>query len=194
MNIVESITRVSPFDWVALGLLVVMFILGFAQGAIRRLLGIAVILFAFLLAANLRDSLGSFLTSNWTQWPREYDFMLAFGFLFVVASIAFSILIQGLYKHTPISARAPIVDELVGGLLGLVQAVVVLGAIVIILGSFFQKSIPIADSQVQWLRDLNGAVDASATASIFRTVLLPPFLAVSAPFLPPDLRLLFPFR
>ena len=194
MNIVESITRVSPFDWVALGLLVVMFILGFAQGAIRRLLGIAVILFAFLLAANLRDSLGSFLASNWTQWPREYDFMLAFGFLFVVASIAFSILIQGLYKHTPISARAPIVDELVGGLLGLVQAVVVLGAIVIILGSFFQKSIPIADSQVQWLRDLNGAVDASATASIFRTVLLPPFLAVSAPFLPPDLRLLFPFR
>ena len=46
------------------------FVLGFAQGTIRRLLGIGSILFSFLFAANLADPLGRFLGDNWTQFPR----------------------------------------------------------------------------------------------------------------------------
>ncbi|MEA2631082.1 MAG: hypothetical protein QOE66_1301, partial [Chloroflexota bacterium] len=52
------------------------FVLGFAQGTIRRLLGIASVLFSFLLAANLAEPLSQFLGSNWTQFPREYSYMI----------------------------------------------------------------------------------------------------------------------
>ena len=37
------------------------FVLGFAQGTIRRLIGLASILFSFLFAANVAEPLGGFL-------------------------------------------------------------------------------------------------------------------------------------
>lgn len=72
MNVVDKIASIQPFDWAVVGFIVLMFVLGYAQGIIRRLLGIATILFSFLLAANLREPLGGFLAQYWTQWPKEY--------------------------------------------------------------------------------------------------------------------------
>ena len=65
---------------------------------------------SFLLAANLRDPLGKFFAENWTQFPAEYSYMLAFLIVFVVGSVAFSILIQGFYKRQELFANATIVD------------------------------------------------------------------------------------
>ena len=47
------------------------FVLGFAQGTIRRLIGIASILFSFLFAANIADPLSDFLAANWTDQNPE---------------------------------------------------------------------------------------------------------------------------
>src|SRR5688572_30810875 len=41
------------------------FVLGFAQGTIRRLIGLASVLFSFFFAANIAEPLGAFLGSNW---------------------------------------------------------------------------------------------------------------------------------
>ena len=90
VNIVDTISNVTAFDWLAVLFLVGFFVLGYVQGTIRRLLGIASIVFSFLLAANLREPLGKFLAGYWTQWPREYSYMLAFLFIFVVASVVFA--------------------------------------------------------------------------------------------------------
>ena len=60
-------------------LLVAAFIIGYLQGTIRRLLGIAAVLFSFVLAAYLRDPFGNFLASNWTQFPPSYSHMIAFA-------------------------------------------------------------------------------------------------------------------
>jgi uncharacterized membrane protein required for colicin V production len=194
LNIVETITGIAPFDWFATALVVLMFVLGYAQGAIRRLLGIASITFSFLLAAQLRDPFGSFLASSWTQWPREYDFMLGFGFLFVVASVAFAIVAQAFYKHAPISARYPLLDELVGGFLGIVEALLMIGVVIVILDSFFRTQVTIGDNQIRFLKDLYGAVNASGTARFFREALIPVFVAIVGPLLPADIRALFPIR
>src|SRR5215216_5419219 len=64
-----------------------MFVLGFIQGTIRRLLGLASMLFSFLFAANLRDSLGTFLAANWNQFSDEYAVMIGFESFFVIATI-----------------------------------------------------------------------------------------------------------
>jgi uncharacterized membrane protein required for colicin V production len=192
VNIVETITSVTPFDWLFVSLCVVMFVLGFAQGAVRRLLGIAGVLFSILLAANMRDALGSFLAGNWTQFPREYSYMLAFGFLFVVLEVIFTIVIQSTYKPAPILAKYPMVDEVVGGLLGIVQALLIVGAGIMILDSFFRLPIGIGEQQIQFVKDLYGAVDHSNTVGLFRGTLIPLFVAIVGPLLPSDIHALFP--
>ncbi len=192
MDIVQTITNTAAFDWLVIGFCVVMFVVGFAQGVIRRLLGIASIAFSFLLAANLRDTLGSFLADSWTQFPREYSFMIAFGVMFVVFAVVFAIAIQAFYKRTPVLAKWPIVDELLGGILGVVEALLIIGCGIAILDSFFRLPIGIGDQQVAQLKDLYGAVNASGTASVFRDTLIPLFVTLTGPLVPSDIQALFP--
>jgi len=192
VDIVQTITGIRPFDWFVLGFAVLMFVLGYAQGVVRRLLGIVGVIFSFLLAANLRDTLGSFLANNWTQYPREYSYMLAFGFLFVVFEVIFTIVIQASYKPAPVFTRAPVLDELAGGLLGLVQAMLVIAVGIVILDSFFRLPVGIGDQQVQQVKDLWGAVNASHVATVFRDTITPVLLTVAGPLLPSDIQTLYP--
>ncbi|HZM72027.1 MAG TPA: CvpA family protein, partial [Candidatus Polarisedimenticolia bacterium] len=48
----------NTFDLLIVLVLMGLFILGFIQGTVRRLLGIASIIFSFLVAAQLREPLG----------------------------------------------------------------------------------------------------------------------------------------
>jgi len=50
--------------------------------------------------------------------------------------VGFSVLIQGFYKRTELSAGHPILDDVIGGLLGLLEGFIVLTIVVIILGSY----------------------------------------------------------
>jgi uncharacterized membrane protein required for colicin V production len=192
VDIVQTITSVTAFDWVVIAFCVVMFVLGFAQGVVRRLLGIAIVVFSFLLAANLRDALGKFLASNWTQFPPEYSYMLAFGFLFVVFMVVGTIIIQMTYKPAPLFAKAPVLDELLGGVLGVVQALLIVAAGIAILDSFFRLPVAIGDQQVQFLKDLYGAVNQSQSVTVFRETLLPLLVTLTGPLLPSDIQALYP--
>ncbi len=191
MNIVDTISNVTAFDWIAVLFLVGFFVLGFVQGTIRRLLGIASIIFSFLLAANLREPLGKFLAGYWTQWPREYSYMLAFLFIFVVASVVFAILIQSFYKQAPLFARWPILDEILGGILGVVEGVLIIGAFIAIFDSFFKLPVAIGDNQILVMKNINGAIDGSGTAAVFRDTLLPGFVAIFGVILPSDVQSLY---
>ena len=86
MDFGEFLSSLTIFDFGFFLFLFGFFVLGFAQGTIRRLLGLAAVMFSFLLAANLRDPLGSFLATNWTQFPREYAYMIGFLTVFLAAS------------------------------------------------------------------------------------------------------------
>jgi uncharacterized membrane protein required for colicin V production len=192
VDIVQTITNVTAFDWAVVGLVVVMFVLGYAQGVVRRLLGIAAVVFSFLLAANLRDALGATLASYWTQFPKEYSYMLAFGFLFVVFMVVSTIIIQATYKPAPIFAKYPVVDEILGGLLGIVQALLIVGAGIAILDSFFRLPVGIGENQVELFKNLYGAVNESQSVSVFRDTLIPLFVALIGGLLPSDIQALFP--
>ncbi len=137
MNIGEFINSINRFDLLVVLFLGGMFVLGFVQGTIRRVLGIASMVFSFLLAANLRDPLGNYLAGNWNQFPDEYAVMLGFGMVFVAAVVAFTLVIQGFYHHQPLFEKANFVDEVLGGILGIIQGLFLLAFIVIILDSFF---------------------------------------------------------
>ena len=137
MNIGDFLAS-NRFDIIVALFLFGMFVLGFVQGTIRRLLGIASMLFSFLIAANLRDPLGNLLAANWRQFVPEYSVMVGFGTIFVAATIAFTLIIQGFYHHQPLFDKYDFVDELIGGVLGVLQGLLLIGVIIVILDSYFR--------------------------------------------------------
>ena len=189
MNIGEILSSINKFDLLVVLFLFGMFVLGFIQGTIRRLLGLASMLFSFLFAANLRGPLGGYLAQNWNDYPDEYAVMLGFAIVFVAATIAFTVVIQGFYHKQELFQRATFADEMIGGLLGIVQGLFLIGAIIIILDSFFQiPTIPISPNEFSWIRSFWEAIDPSTTAQVFRSTLIPGFVSVFGLLIPSDLQ------
>ena len=189
MNIGEILSSINKFDLLVVLFLFGMFVLGFIQGTIRRLLGLASMLFSFLFAANLRGPLGGYLAQNWNDYPDEYAVMLGFAIVFVAATIAFTVVIQGFYHKQELFKRATFADEMIGGLLGIVQGLFLVGAIIIILDSFFQiPTIPISPNEFSWIRSFWETIDPSTTAQIFRSTLIPGFISVFGLLIPSDLQ------
>lgn len=181
--------HIATFDLLFVLFVFGMFVLGFAQGTIRRVLGIASMLFSFLFAANLRSTFGQYLAQNWNDYPDEYAVMLGFGIVFVAATIAFTAIIQGFYHKQDLFQKNRFVDELIGGLLGVVQAFLLVGFVIIILDSFFRiPTIPKFDTEFAWLRGLFDLINESGVADLFRTRLIPGFITVFGLLIPSDVQ------
>lgn len=193
MDIAGFLTSLNTFDLVAALFLFGMFVLGFAQGTIRRLLGIASILFSFLLAGQLRDPLGSFLAKNWTQFPSQYSYMLAYLIVFVFATILFSIIIQSFYKHQPLFEKSRFGDEILGGVLGVLQGILLLGIMIVILDSYFTiPGLEVSSNELGILRSVFDWYDPSAIAGLFRDTLIPAAFAILGPLIPDEVKSFFP--
>ncbi len=168
------------------------FVLGFAQGTIRRLIGIASIMFSFLLAANLYEPLGSFLGNNWAQFSRQYASMVGFGTVFLASALAFALVAQGFYKPQPLFAKARFVDEIIGGILGVIEAGIILGVVLIILGSFFLiPGIAPDPQELLGLRDLWTALETSRIVDFFQATLIPGFFTVFGLFIPDAIKVYY---
>lgn len=193
MEFGEFIGGVGAVDLLLVLYFIGFFVLGFAQGTIRRLLGILSIMFSFLLAASLAGPLSEFLGANWRQFSAEYGYMVGFGVVFVAASVAFAVVIQGFYKPQPLFQKARFADEIIGGFLGLVQAALILGAVVIILDSFFLiPGIPQDPDELPFLRDIWGALDSSQIVQVFRESIIPFFFLLTGLFIPERIEQMYP--
>jgi uncharacterized membrane protein required for colicin V production len=173
-----------------LGLCLALF-LGVVEGAIRRLLGIASTLMAFLLAANLRDALGDYLSGNWAQFDVGYDRLLAFILLFAFFLIVATILTQVFYKRTDLSTAHPLIEDAAGGLLGVLEGLVLLTVAVVILNSY---QLPAArPGDLGPLRDAQRMlVQESHIGTGIRDHVASPVVHVLAPLLPSDVVSVYP--
>jgi uncharacterized membrane protein required for colicin V production len=182
---------VKTVDWLIVVFFLAFFVLGFAQGTIRRLIGIGAILFSFLFAANVAEPLGVFLGSNWTHLPKEYSYMVGFATIFVAASLAFAIVVQGFYRPQPLFEKARFVDEILGGLLGVLQAGLILLSVVVILDTFFLKGLAKDADEIGFLRDLWTALNGSDIVHIFRETVIPAFFTLFGLFIPDTIEMYY---
>lgn len=193
MNVGEFLESTATVDLLVILFLFGMFVLGFIQGTIRRLLGIGSILFSFLVAANVKEPLGGFLGANWTQFSPEYAEMIGFLTVFVAASIAFSIVIQGTYRKAPLFEKATFVDEVIGGFLGLVQGLMILTFLMIVLDTFFLlPGIAPDDDEIQILRDFWTAISEAGIGGLLHETIIPRLLAIGGFLVPLSIRELYP--
>ncbi len=179
MDLGEFLGGIGTVDLLIVLYFIGFFVLGFAQGTIRRLLGIGSILFSFLLAANLagaarrvpRRQLDAVLRRVQLH-DRVRDGLRRLG-------VAFALVIQGFYKPQPLFQKARFADEILGGILGLLQAALIFGAVLIILDSFFL--IPgIAGRSRRSCRSCATSGTRSTrrrSPSVFRETLIPAFFA-----------------
>ena len=183
--------RIQPFDLVIFLALLGMFVVGYAQGVIRRLLGIAAILFAIVLGSYLRAPLGSYLADEWTSIDETYSFMVAFGAVFVATAVTLSIGIQISYRPAPLFQRYPVLDEILGGLLGVLEGFIILIATLLILDPYYnQPSVreTVGFGEFTLLRTLHGFLDTSLTADILRHSVIPALLGAFGFLFPQDIR------
>jgi uncharacterized membrane protein required for colicin V production len=186
VDLQEFFTNINRVDLLIFLFFMAFFVLGFAQGTIRRLIGIASILFSFLFAANVAEPLGNYLGANWTQFSKEYATMVGFMTVFLASSVAFAVVVQGLYKTQPLFQKARFLDELVGGILGLLEAALIFGCILVILDSFFRIPGIAPDAQeLRFLRQFWEQIDPTNAARMFRETVIPTFFLLTG-FLVPD--------
>ena len=193
MNIADSLSQVNVTDVLIVLYLFGFFILGFIQGTIRRLVGIASIVFSFFLALQLNDLwLGNFLATNWTQYPKEYSVMIGYLVLFIAGVVAFTLVIQGTYKKAPLFAKYPVVDEILGGVLGVVQGFLLLMFLLFILDQYYlYTNIPPDDDEFAFLRTLFTQLDGSNIGQFIQTVAIPALIAVFGFLIPAQAKVVF---
>ncbi len=194
MGIDDFINSINIFDLLVIGALVGMFLLGYVQGVIRRLIGIVAVTFSFAMAANLRGPLGDFLARNWTQFPAEYSRMVGFGVIFLVLVIALALIAQVYYKPAALWPRTPLVEDTVGGFLGVVQGLIILIALIVIMDPYFRDAGAPAGNELPFIRGLHDLMKGSATLSLFRDSLIPGFINLFGPFIPDLVKQSFPVR
>jgi hypothetical protein len=113
--------------------------------------------------------------------------------VFVAATLAFAIVAQGFYKPQPLFEKARFVDELLGGFLGIVQAGLILGFVVVILGTFFLIPGIQPDAQeLPFLRELWVALGQSRIVDVFVDTLIPLFFALTGFLIPDNIEALYP--
>jgi uncharacterized membrane protein required for colicin V production len=182
----------SLFDPLVLVVVVATGVVGLIQGGVRSLLGLGSIVFSFLLAANLRDWVGGFLASNWTHLPVAYSYMVAFGVLFLVLAIGFSLLLQAFYRRVVLVQRHRAVDPVLGFGFGLLQGAVLVGVGIVILDSYFRAGGLAQPSELPLLRELYLAAGPSSAGAFYRDTLIPAFLTVAGPLFPASIGALYP--
>ena len=192
MDIVSVIQSIKAVDLLVFFAFFGLFILGYMQGIIRRLLGIGSILITLLVAAQLRTPVGSFLSQNWTQYTPDYDHMIAFGSIFLAGTIASTIALQLFFKPIPLFAKYPVVDEILGGLLGLLQGALLLAAFFLITDPFFTVAAEGAQAnEFPFIRQIHDALQGSVTADIVRHQIVPAILFVFGAIFPGDVTKVF---
>jgi uncharacterized membrane protein required for colicin V production len=185
------VERIQPFDLVIFLALLGMFVVGYAQGVVRRLLGIGAILFALILGTQLRQPVGQYLAAQWTTIAPQYSFMVGFGAVFVAAAVALSVVIQISYRPAPLFPKYPVLDEILGGLLGVLEGIIILIAILLITDPYytagaFKEHAGLGEFGL--LRSLHDFLDPTLTADLLRHTLIPVILAVLGFLFPQDVR------
>ncbi len=193
MDLAGFIGSLTLADGVLVAFFALAFFLGYTQGVLRQLLGVGVFAVALIVAAYLRSPVGAWLASNWTWLPVDFSAMVAFAASFLVLLGAMTLAVQAYYRRVLLTARLAVVDEIAGGVLGVLIAALVLAALVIAGDNYYHGAgLQAPAGDVGWMRSAYDALDGSAIVHVARAGLIPGLLAILGPFLPEAVRTLHP--
>jgi uncharacterized membrane protein required for colicin V production len=186
MDLGSFLRSLTAADLALLLIYAAAFILGFFQGGTRGLLGLLAWLFAFVIGITVWQPLGQWLSGSWTRYSLVYDEMLAFLIGFTVAMIVGAILIVSFTKRAPLLPRWPFADEILGGVLFVLLAVLITAAVMIALDSAYPAGLA-GREDVPWITSIDEALQGSVLAGWINATIVPLILAIFGPLMPDEL-------
>ena len=168
------------------------FLFGFFWGVIRGLLGLAGFLVVFVLSAHFeRARLRLPLPRTGSPPPTT---MLAYLLVFVFVYILTLVLITIGTRGSQDLSRYPLVDDVVGALLGACLAILCIAAVIAILKTFYTAAVPVAGPGAEWTAVLYRALLQSTFGGQIADSLVPALAALLGILLPASVRTLLEGR
>jgi uncharacterized membrane protein required for colicin V production len=176
-------------------LVLLLFIAGFLRGGwssgfIRRLVGLIFLLVSFVAGAYLRGPAGTLVSTFLPKIPPQYaemvGYTVAFSALLIVFNL-FSGLVLSRIAKTGLARRT---DQLLGVVLGGVEAVLIISAGIVILHTYTDPTA--GTSGLGFLHDIRVAVDGSTIGKLLEDTTVPLVLLILGPLLPKDISSIVP--
>lgn len=172
-------------DIVLLLVLVAAFIVGFVWGTARSLIFLGGGALVFIMAAHARGPLASFLQGQWSNLPPSFNDMVAMLILYALGLGIVLLLVWLGASNTGLSARAPDVDRLLGGLVGVACAVMIIAGLDGTLSMYFGYAGQLQPSGgSDWSASLYRAITTSQIGGAIHRSLLPALGSIAGPVLP----------
>lgn len=167
-------------DLVVVLLLAGGFLLGFFRGSVRQLLSVAAWLVAFLVAANASQLTARLFLEG---YGFSYATMLGFGAVFVVLTLG-GVLFFQLSGQTTALTRHELLDDFIGGLLGIALVLLVTASVLVILDVVYALPQPPTGNQLALLAQIHSDSQSSIISRGLRDTLIPLLGIVLRPLLP----------
>lgn len=180
-------------DVVLVGFIAGFIFAGWRTGFLRRLLGIAFLVAAFVVGAYFRYPAGAIAQQLFKDIPSDYANLVGYAIVFPVVLIALHVVADALIGRVAVRGLSREIDAVLGAVLGGVEAVLILSVAVVILDAYFGTSSTLEKAVAPGLlREITAALNGSETVHLLRGTTVPVVLAILGPLLPKDVTTLLP--
>ncbi len=180
-------------DVVLLGFIAGFIYGGFRSGFLKRLFGIVFAIVSLLVTAYFRYPVAAITSTFFKSIPEEYAQLVASIILFPAILTILHLVSRKTIERINVQGLTKELDSVLGAILGGVEAILILSALVVIVDAYFGTgSAAIKGVSSGPIKDLVAAFNASETVKILRDTTVPIVLAILGPFLPKDLKSVAP--
>ncbi len=181
-------------DVVLLGFIAGFIYGGFRSGFLKRLFGIAFAIIALIVTAYLRYPVAAIASTFFKDIPADYAQLVGAIIVFPATLATLHILSRKTIERIHVQGLTKGVDSILGAILGGIEAIIILSAVVVIVDAYFGTSATALPRSVPAgpLKEIVKAFNASETVQLLREWTVPFVLAILGPFLPKDLGHLVP--
>jgi len=166
---------------------------GWRTGFLRRLAGLGFLALSFVLGAYLRTPIGAILHTIFKDIPESYLAMVGYTIAFAALVIVFNIVTGPVLSKVAVSGLSRTLDQVLGAILGGVEAILIISVAVVILDTYFgPKGTFGGEPGLGFLKQLTDALNTSTTVQILRETTVPFVLAILGPLLPKDVTTFIP--
>jgi len=179
-------------DLILLGFFASMAFGGWRTGFVRRLVGLAAMVAAFVLGAYLRTPLGGFVEAIVPEIPTEYAGMMGYLIAFGALTVGINAVAGVMLSRVAVSGMSRATDQTLGAVMGLVEAVLIASAAIVILHAYSEEVALLARvAGFGLLNEVATGLDNSTVGKLLEATTVPVVLTILGPFLPGDLTEVF---
>jgi uncharacterized membrane protein required for colicin V production len=166
---------------------------GWSTGFLRRLVGLGYMAVSFVVGAYLREPLGALVIKVLPQVPSQYADMVGYSVAFGALVAALNLVTGPVLKRTAVSGVSKEMDRALGAVLGGVEAVLIISAVIVILDTYTGTTGSLgSEAGLGFLKTVSDALDHSTIGQFLIHTTAPFVLAVLGPLLPKDVSTLVP--